>query len=114
MDSFANPPPPYSSISHSQSIQKTPATISLPSSPSNSVNRDLTANPNGSRKSSTKSMHLDQQEVSVSSTSGILIDRINRIRQKCIEGLGREKFREAYRTLQDFEEVTIFAVESFT
>ena len=40
--------------------------------------------------------------------SGRLIDRINRMRQKCIEGLGKEVFLEAYRVLQDYEEVIVY------
>ncbi len=37
--------------------------------------------------------------------SGRLIDRIVRLRKKCMDGLGKEVFRQAYRTLQDYEEV---------
>ena len=37
--------------------------------------------------------------------SGRLVDRIHRLRVKCIEGLGKDAFRQAYQALQEFEEV---------
>lgn len=37
--------------------------------------------------------------------SGRLSDRIERLRQKCVEALGRDAFDDAYKFLKEFEEV---------
>ena len=44
--------------------------------------------------------------------SGRLSDRIDRLRQKCVEALGQEAFEDAYQFLKDFEEVCVRACVS--
>jgi hypothetical protein len=42
------------------------------------------------------------------SPSGRLSDRIERLRQRCTEALGRDAFRDAYQFLKQHEEVSSF------
>ena len=44
------------------------------------------------------------------SPSGRLSDRIVRLRQRCIEALGRDAFTQAYQFLRDHEEVSEFII----
>lgn len=46
------------------------------------------------------------------SPSGRLSDRIERLRQRCTEALGRDAFRDAYYFLKQHEEVFILCIVS--
>lgn len=48
------------------------------------------------------------------SPSGRLSDRIERLRQRCTEALGRDAFRDAYHFLKQHEEVSAFRPSAFS
>jgi hypothetical protein len=48
------------------------------------------------------------------SPSGRLSDRIERLRQRCTEALGRDAFRDAYQFLKQHEEVKFIHVSLYS